>query len=524
MKKKVILLLVIATMLAAGYVAWDQSFRDEITEQDIERAEEHLQWFDYGTNNLQVFNVYDKYGHAKYIYAQSDSAFALFYKNNGEFISAGQGGRFTGYLSGDYKLYLFPPFGYYAGPADMSYKAAKEQGLLHDIHQEDQDVLWMQMVSGNTYIWEKEGFGGDFTITLNEDGTYEYYVGYLSSYIGLGNWSLEGDKLTMTETTGFDRVFHFTVEDEKLIFVLEGSSEFGHVKVEDGDCFIREKSPDMPAIYQNFLNGEALLERASVLPLQKYRKPYTLKELRDGWQNRLAAQTSYDPQAETDIGINYALVDCMEDGDPELALRFLYSDGLNGYAEHCILKESGGVLREVANWDDRSEVNPYGFSKRFYSMNDWETEIDYGYIQTNLGPYGGKELPVYEETQISGLPQPCIPALYFFVDLSDLPEGYPEDTELLNANGPYTLHVYYLGNPYGDWPTEPFYAFTRTVNGKEQPVEPLGTFVEWYRSAGIDVCTQEESEERIDACYEAFGLSPEHRSDRSIKWNPWNPL
>lgn len=33
------------------------------------------------------------------------------------------------------------------------------------------------------------------------------------------------------------------------------------------------------SIYQRFLDGEALLERASVLPLQKYRKPYTLKHL-----------------------------------------------------------------------------------------------------------------------------------------------------------------------------------------------------------------------------------------------------
>ena len=42
-------------------------------------------------------------------------------------------------------------------------------------------------VAGKTFVWEKEGFGGDFTITLNADGTYQYYEGYLSSYIGFGN-------------------------------------------------------------------------------------------------------------------------------------------------------------------------------------------------------------------------------------------------------------------------------------------------------------------------------------------------
>ena len=37
---------------------------------------------------------------------------------------------------------------------------------------------------------------------------------------------------------------------------------------------------------------EALLERASVLPLQKYRKPYTLQELMKGWQETFPTSSS----------------------------------------------------------------------------------------------------------------------------------------------------------------------------------------------------------------------------------------
>ena len=107
------------------------------------------------------------------------------------------------------------------------------------IYQGKQDALRTQMVGGNTYVWEKEGFGGDFPITRNEDGTYEYYVGFLSSYIGSGNWTVEGSELTMTETTGFDCVYLFTVEDDTLVLVSEGSSEFTYVTVEDGDRFTR---------------------------------------------------------------------------------------------------------------------------------------------------------------------------------------------------------------------------------------------------------------------------------------------
>ena len=40
----------------------------------------------------------------------------------------------------------------------------------------------MALIAGS-YRYEKEGFGGDFVITLKADGTYTFYEGYLSSYI-----------------------------------------------------------------------------------------------------------------------------------------------------------------------------------------------------------------------------------------------------------------------------------------------------------------------------------------------------
>ena len=94
-------------------------------------------------------------------------------------------------------------------------------------------------IAGKTFVWEKEGAGGDFTITLNEDGTYQYYAGYLSSYIGQGNWKLEGNVLTMTEDgTGYDFVFRFTAKNGELDYIADGSDPFMYVTVEDGDRFL----------------------------------------------------------------------------------------------------------------------------------------------------------------------------------------------------------------------------------------------------------------------------------------------
>ena len=48
-------------------------------------------------------------------------------------------------------------------------------------------------VAGKAYPYEKEGCGGAFTISLYADGTFQYYEGFLSSYIGFGTWTLDED-------------------------------------------------------------------------------------------------------------------------------------------------------------------------------------------------------------------------------------------------------------------------------------------------------------------------------------------
>ena len=99
-------------------------------------------------------------------------------------------------------------------------------------------------ISGKTFVWEKPGFGGDFTITLQKNGKYEYYVGFLSSYIGMGTWNEENGIVTLTETSGYDNLFRFAVKEGGLSFIAEGSSKFMYVTVEDGDMFLpKDRQP-----------------------------------------------------------------------------------------------------------------------------------------------------------------------------------------------------------------------------------------------------------------------------------------
>lgn len=97
-------------------------------------------------------------------------------------------------------------------------------------------------LAGRTYVYEKEGAGGSFTLTLAEDGTFQYYEGYLSSYVGMGVWSLEDNVLTLTEgDNGYGWVNRFTAARRGLTFLAEGSDNFLYVKVKDGEKFTPAK-------------------------------------------------------------------------------------------------------------------------------------------------------------------------------------------------------------------------------------------------------------------------------------------
>ena len=103
-----------------------------------------------------------------------------------------------------------------------------------------------QFSPAGLYLYEGDGFGGDFTITLRTDGSFTYYEGGLSSYIGAGKWSVSGDILTLEDETGVPKVNRFRMEGNDLIFQANGSTNFIYVKVADGAVFSKNSEVNPP--------------------------------------------------------------------------------------------------------------------------------------------------------------------------------------------------------------------------------------------------------------------------------------
>lgn len=95
-------------------------------------------------------------------------------------------------------------------------------------------------ISDRTFTYEKGGFGGEFVIMICSDGTFQYYEGGLSSYIGIGSWALEDDILILLDDNeaGYPAVNRFKVDGDNLIFLAEDSDNFVYIKVADGERFV----------------------------------------------------------------------------------------------------------------------------------------------------------------------------------------------------------------------------------------------------------------------------------------------
>ena len=153
---------------------------------------------------------------------------------------------FPGYITTDGKLYVLNTL------------------LSSHIEIIEYDLLAGDPDTDSVYRYTGEGIGGDFTITLSESGRFQYYEGMLSSYIGMGHWTVEDGILTLKDDVGLGKIIdnedgtasfentegfvnRFKMEDGKLVFIAEGSDNFLYVKLDDGAIFERVfSSPVLP--------------------------------------------------------------------------------------------------------------------------------------------------------------------------------------------------------------------------------------------------------------------------------------
>lgn len=199
------------------------------------------------------------------------------------------------------------------------------------------------IIEDKLYIRGRPGFGDNFMLLLRNDGSYAYYVGSLSSYLGMGTWSEANGILTLNESSDNGKTFRFSVKNGDLFFISEGSSEFAYVTVKDGDrfCLQRDKDHDAKKYVpdyetSNTHNADLFLE--------------TLK--RDGYHNGDKMDKNYNTDGIS-LVVNITPRSISEN-EPELEVFYIRP----GY--HCFMMYKGEIYRydnfalrhhKLALWD-----------------------------------------------------------------------------------------------------------------------------------------------------------------------------
>ncbi len=131
----------------------------------------------------------------------------------------------------------------------LSLSSCDKASALYDVERE--------FVTGKVFRYEGEGCGSEFDISFNENGTFTYYEGMLSSHMGMGIWKIEDGELVMSEwrtvlnTEDGDfkaekREFEYAFRrsDESLVFLEERSDDFTYLRIPEGGKFTQVTEDD----------------------------------------------------------------------------------------------------------------------------------------------------------------------------------------------------------------------------------------------------------------------------------------
>ena len=90
-------------------------------------------------------------------------------------------------------------------------------------------------IAGKIFAYEKEGAGGYCTLSFNENGRFLYSPGKLSSYMGGGDWKIDGDTVSLIGMV--DKTIYLKITDDTLVYIAESSDEFPYMDIKDGEKF-----------------------------------------------------------------------------------------------------------------------------------------------------------------------------------------------------------------------------------------------------------------------------------------------
>ncbi len=214
--------------------------------------------------------------------------------------------------------------------------------------------------------------------------------------------------------------------------------------------------------------------------------------------------------------IAYGLLDCGNDGTPELAVKYTYIDenyGLSPLEEVLVFGWENGKMKFItglrSDGTKSASVKQTGFVSRTDTSDPDNIEIDYSYIGSDL-----TEKKLYSVTFAQGLTEAVIPAQFLPEELMSLAGDRGEES------GDILLSLYnFSGEERGSeaFLKQSCYVFT---TGGETPEEiaPEESLEKEYAEGGLKRISRDAGKTMEIECAAAAGVTDSDREAQSISW------
>ncbi len=227
--------------------------------------------------------------------------------------------------------------------------------------------------------------------------------------------------------------------------------------------------------------------------------------------------------------IEYAYMDCGNDGKKELALMISTPEPFEGWIEYVVIKDFGGELRSIYSnvaWSRRSlYFNEYGYIFGDGSGGAAYHSFDKEYIDAE-----GTCHFVYGDSTTAGLSyDEYRPPLWFNGDSHELPDGLELDGDYVLIGFDFTgdkmddEYEYYTYVRTADMPEDEwgngfrgyFYGNLEKDNSIYEDTHPLKRF---FDSEGLHIYTLDEIDGMIAEKEASLGITEEIKNGRNVEW------
>ncbi len=277
---------------------------------------------------------------------------------------------------------------------------------------------------------------------------------------------------------------------------------------------VREESSDAAApedIYQRFLEGTGTATAGETITSFSG-GDYTLQEILSCVETAFRDWSM--PSAPESV--EYAMIDCGQDGVPELALQLLFRDayGWESARDYLVFKSYDGELQCIKEFNSyyRNEawLNNAGviFSTSMYGYGAYSTE-------ENFLDREGKEICVYGRQIRNGLEINLIPAELLPTNLRDsLKISY---SGAADGGDGYRLDVYHFGDAADEdtYLQEAHYVFSDAAGNDAMPEDEILTL---YQENGLQIHSVEEEEALLAAHKRSLGLTEAMENAEDPAW------